>query len=97
VQDDSRILDAVASAGGFANRCDIRHIFVLREHGDSFERIELDLRQFKEEVDETQNIFLQDRDIIFIPEVGRVDWDKVLQTLQQSSMVFYDFRRTLDY
>lgn len=97
VQDDARIFDAVAVAGGFANRCDIRHIFVLREHGDSFERIELDLRQFKDEVDETQNIALQDRDIIFIPEVGRVDWDNVLRTLQQSSMVFYDFRRTLDY
>ena len=97
VLDDSRVLDAVAIAGGFANRCDIRNVFVLREHGDAFERIEIDLRQFKEEIDDTQNIFLQDRDIIFIPEVDRMDWDKILKTLQQSSMVFYDFRRTLDY
>lgn len=98
VQDDSRALDAIASAGGFANRCDIRNVFILREIGDNeFQRIEIDLRLFKEEVDDTQNLFLQDRDIIFIPEVGRMDWDKVLTTLQKSSLVFYDFRRTLEY
>lgn len=96
IPDDAKVMDAIGLAGGFAARCDIRHIFILREHGDDYERIELDLRQFKEDIDETQNVLLQDRDIIFVPEVGRPDWDRVLNTLQQSSIIFYDFRRTLD-
>jgi polysaccharide export outer membrane protein len=97
VQNDSRVYDAIASAGGYTDRCNIKSIFILRENGENTERLQVDLRKFHEVLDTSQNVLLQDRDIIFVPETSRTDWQKVLDTLQQSSMTFYDWRRTLDF
>ena len=97
VQNDSRVYDAIASAGGYTDRCNIKSIFILRENGDNTERLQVDLRKFHEELDISQNIQLQDRDIIFVPETSRTDWQKVLDLLQESSMALYDWRRTLDF
>lgn len=97
VQNDSRVYDAIASAGGYTERCNIKSIFILRENGDKTERLQVDLRKFHEVLDISQNIQLQDRDIVFVPETSRTDWQKVLDLLQESSMALYDWRRTMDF
>ena len=92
VRTDSRVYDAIASAGGVAERCDIHHIMILRENGDSVERINVDLRKFADDLDLKQNVKILDRDILFVPETGRFDFDKVLTVLQRAGQLFYDIR-----
>jgi len=91
IRSDSRIYDAIASAGGVSDRCDIRHVLILREKDGVPEKMEVNLRKFTEELDISQNLLLSDRDIIFVPEIDRVDWDRVLTVLQRAGSVIYDY------
>ena len=92
VRNDGRIYDAIASAGGVTDRCDIQHVMLLREKDGVPERVEVNLRKFTDELDISQNMLLSDRDIIFVPETDRVDFDKILTFLQRAGSIFYDFR-----
>ena len=68
------LLDAIAYAGGFDERCDVRHILILNENGSRM----VDLKELLkgEEPVADIDLSLMDGDFIFVPEVGRPDWDK---------------------
>jgi polysaccharide export outer membrane protein len=96
IASDSRIYDAIGTAGGFAPRCDIHNITIMRENDQGYEKIVVDLRKFEDEMDSSQNITLTERDIIFIPEVDRPDIGNFLNEMQRLGLLWYDIDRATD-
>ena len=72
IQPGDTLLDAIAYAGGFDERCDIKRILILNK--GSARLINLKGIINGEEVPEDYNLTLYDGDFIFVPEVGRPDW-----------------------
>lgn len=76
-----RIMDAVSMAGGeIRYRSRFSKITVIRKKlGDSgqYDRIEVNLSKFIKEGDATQNIVLKPEDVIFVPDSGNWDIDRM--------------------
>ena len=88
--EDSRLYDLVGIAGGFNDRCDIKNIRVLRLNSIGvLEYFKCNLRSYEEDGDVSQNIPILSGDIIIVPEVGRPDWDKVLDGISSISSLSY--------
>jgi len=88
--DESRLYDLVGIAGGFNDRCDIKKIRVLRLNSlGVLEYFKCNLRAYEDDGDISQNIPILSGDIIIVPEVGRPDWDKVLDGISSISSLSY--------
>jgi polysaccharide export outer membrane protein len=73
------LIDAIAYAGGFEERCDIRHILILSREGGKI----VNLKGYLEgdEGFPGMDIAMYDGDLVFVPETGRPDWDSATDVL----------------
>jgi polysaccharide export outer membrane protein len=91
-KEGDRVLDAVVMAGGQAERGDLGRVVVLRNKGNpqNPQVIKLDLRKAMQG-DMNQNPILQDRDIVYVAEVGTTDPAKILPWAQIALTLFRIF------
>ena len=70
------LIDAIAYAGGFEERCEIKRILILNHGYAKF----INLRAYLELEEERvkTDLTLYDGDLIIVPEVGRPDWAKAM-------------------
>ncbi len=76
IQYGDNLLDAIAYAGGFDERCDIKRILILNKNYAKFVNLKGFLRGEELQSDMDIDIAINDGDFVFVPEVGRPDWDK---------------------
>jgi protein involved in polysaccharide export with SLBB domain len=76
IQYGDTLLDAVAYAGGFDERCDIGRIVILNKNYAKFVDLKSFLRGEELQSDMVIDIAINDGDLVFVPEVGRPDWAK---------------------
>jgi protein involved in polysaccharide export with SLBB domain len=67
VTGDSRLLDAIYQAGGFADEAAIDKVTIFRYHSESSVEIQVDLKGFFTSGNDESNPLLQKGDTIFIP------------------------------
>lgn len=78
IKEGDRVLDALVLAGGNAERGDVGNVSLIRQTGGPQPQIvRLDLRRAMQG-DMNQNPVLQDRDVVYVAEVGTPDPQKVL-------------------
>ncbi len=78
IREGDRVLDAIVMAGGSTERGDLSVVAVIRQAASTPAVIKVDLKKFATQGDVKQNIPLQDRDVVFVPEVGSADPTKIL-------------------
>jgi polysaccharide export outer membrane protein len=67
------IVDAIAAAGGFTNRANRSEVVIVRGDGESARRIVIDVDRMVKTGDFSQNIPIEERDRIIVPEVWYPD------------------------
>ncbi len=88
-EDGQRLYDLIGIASGFDLRCDIKQILVLRLNSETglLEHHICDLLAYQEKGDVSQNILIENGDIIIVPEVGRPNWDVFLRGLNSINTI----------
>jgi polysaccharide export outer membrane protein len=74
IQYGDTLLDAVAYAGGFDERCDIKRILILNKNYAKFVNLKSFLKGEELVTDIDVDLSINDGDLVFIPEVGRPNW-----------------------
>ena len=67
------IVDAIAAAGGFTNRANRSEVVIVRGDGENARRIVIDVDRMVKTGDFSQNIPIEERDRIIVPEVWYPD------------------------
>lgn len=80
IKEGDRVLDAIVMAGGNTDRGDLSAVSIVRQTSDQPTVVKVDLKKATQG-DIKQNILLQDRDVIFVAEVGSPDPNKVVPWL----------------
>ncbi len=89
LDEGTRLLDAVALAGGPAGQAALDSVGVIRKvGGDKLEVTTFDLLRVMQNGDMSQNPVLQHGDIIFVPQFNRVDWSGILAWIAGLRFVF---------
>ncbi len=79
LDEGTRLLDAVAYAGGPAGQAALDNVGVIRKAaGDKLEVKTFDLLKVMQQGDMSQNPILQQGDIVFIPQYSHFDWTGIL-------------------
>lgn len=78
---DIRFLDAIAKSGGLGKDAYLPDIRVIRADRDSPQILAVDFKKFMEQGDLTQNLALQDKDVLIIPTRPVANWNKFIQDL----------------
>jgi len=76
---DFRLLDAVSKTGGFTDNVYYKDIRVLRADRDKPMILPVDFTLLLEQGDLTQNMALNDRDVIIIPKSPIANWNRWIQ------------------
>ena len=74
--DNMNVYAAVSSAGGVDKRGRSKHVQILRQIDDTLYFREVNLDGFVKQHDMTQNIALEDGDIVYVPDSGKVVWSE---------------------
>lgn len=74
--DNMNVYAAVSSAGGVDNRSRSKHVQILRQIDNTLYFREVDLDGFVKRHDMTQNIVIEDGDIVYVPDSGKVVWSE---------------------
>lgn len=89
LDEGTRLLDAVAYAGGPAGQAALDSVGVIRKVGDDKLAVQTyDLLKVMQQGDMSQNPVLQNGDIIFVPQYSRVDWSGILAWIAGLRFVF---------
>lgn len=89
LDEGTRLLDAVALAGGPAGQAALDAVGVIRKvGGDKLEVQTFDLLKVMQQGDMSQNPVLQNGDIIFVPQYSRVDWSGILAWIAGLRFIF---------
>lgn len=72
--DKMNVYAAISSAGGVDKRGRSKHVQVLRQIDDKLYFREVNLDGFVKQHDMSQNIVIEDGDIIYVPDSGKVIW-----------------------
>ena len=67
---------AITSAGGFTKRGRSTRVQVLRVIDDTMYYTQLDMKNYVRRHDMTQNVFLQDGDIVYVPKSNGIRWNE---------------------
>ena len=70
--DSLNVYAAISSAGGVTNRGRIKHIQILRTIDDTMYYKEVNLDNYVKKHDMTQNLELQDGDIVYVPSSNKI-------------------------
>lgn len=79
-----RFLDAVSKSGGLGDDAYLPDIRVIRADRDAPQILAINFERFMEHGDLTQNIALQDKDVLIIPRRPIANWNKFLQDISPS-------------
>lgn len=71
--DYMNIFAAISSAGGITKRGRPKHIAIVRTVGGQVQMHEVNLDRFVQKQDASQNIALQDGDMIYVPRSNKID------------------------
>ncbi|MDX8394892.1 MAG: SLBB domain-containing protein, partial [Mariprofundaceae bacterium] len=81
---DIRFLDAVSQSGGLGKDAYLPDIRVIRADRDSPLILAINFERFMEQGDLSQNLALQDKDVLIIPSRPIANWNKYLQDISPS-------------
>ncbi|MCF7821199.1 MAG: SLBB domain-containing protein, partial [Mariprofundaceae bacterium] len=81
---DMTFLDAVLKSGGLDKGASLPDIRVLRSDRDAPQILAVDFKRFMERGDLTQNIVLQDNDVLIVPRRSIANWNLYVQDLLPS-------------
>lgn len=74
--DNMNVYAAISVAGGVDKRGRSKHVQVLRQIDDKLYFREVNLDGFVKQHDMSQNIVIEDGDIIYVPDSGKVIWSE---------------------
>ena len=74
--DNMNVYAAISSAGGVDKRGRSKHVQILRQIDNALYFKEISLDGFVKQHDLTQNIALEDGDIVYVPDSGKVVWSE---------------------
>ncbi len=83
-----RVVDVLSAAGGLTPKASMKDIGVIRQQGQKPAVTPINLNKFYKDGDLTQNIVVQPRDIVYVPERSGVDWASILGGLATSFLLF---------
>ncbi len=91
IREGDRIMDAIVMAGGNTDRGNLSAVNVIRMVDGKPKVIALNVSRTATQGDLTQNVLLQDRDVVFVPEVGSMDPTRVLPWLNIVNLLLVIF------
>ena len=74
--DNMNVYAAISSAGGVDKRGRSKHVQILRQVDNTLYFREVNLDGFVKRHDMTQNIVIEDGDIVYVPDSGKVVWSE---------------------
>ncbi|ORU01451.1 Polysaccharide export protein [Anaerovibrio sp. JC8] len=74
--DNMNVYAAISAAGGVDKRGRSKHVQVLRQIDDKLYFREVNLDGFVKNHDMSQNIVIEDGDIVYVPDSGKVIWSE---------------------
>ncbi|WP_037324927.1 polysaccharide biosynthesis/export family protein [Anaerovibrio sp. RM50] len=74
--DSMNVYAAISAANGVDNRGRSKHVQLLRQVDDKLYFKEINLDAFVKQHDMSQNIALEDGDIVYVPDSGKVIWSE---------------------
>ncbi len=77
-------LDAVSKSGGLSKDAYLPDIRVIRSDRDAPQILAVNFERFMEQGDLTQNLALQDKDVLIIPRRPVANWNRVIQDIMPS-------------
>ena len=87
--DKMNVFAALSSAGGIAPKGRPKHIAVVRTVGDAVFMKEVDFDAFVKKQDIAQNLRLQDGDMVYVPESGKLlVLQEILPSLSTAAIVY---------
>ena len=88
------LADALGMAKGTdPRRGGIERIAILRTVDGKPEHLKVDFRKFSKDGDVSQNPEIKAGDIVWVPETGSIDWDRMLQRLSSGLSVMWAINR----
>ncbi|MEN6521293.1 MAG: polysaccharide biosynthesis/export family protein [Armatimonadota bacterium] len=89
--------DALALARGADNkRGGLKKVAILRTTSGKQERLVVDFQKFAKKGDMSQNPVIQPGDIVWVPETGKLDWDRVFANLSTGLSFLWSIDRWND-
>lgn len=82
------IVDAIAAAGGFTDRANRSEVMIIRGDGPNAQRIVIDVDRMVKTGDFSQNIAVEERDKIVVPEVWYPDYRQATGAIATVASVF---------
>ncbi|MFA7373494.1 MAG: hypothetical protein WC074_08060, partial [bacterium] len=64
---------------GSADRANLKRVIIIRGNLARPERLEINVQDIIQRGDKNKDITLKAGDTVYVPEVGSIDWDKMLQ------------------
>ena len=86
--DSMNILAALSSAGGITKKGRPKHIAVIRMVDGKIYMKEVNFDLFVKKQDASQNVLLQDGDMVYVPESNKIDFFSEIMPLVNSYMLF---------
>jgi polysaccharide export outer membrane protein len=83
------LMDALGMAEGLEDRAKTGAVAVVRNENGKQLKMEYNLRKFLKEGDTTQNPEIKPGDVVFVPETGKIDWNKLLPFLSTAGVLYY--------
>lgn len=72
--DNMNVLAALSTSGGIKFKGRPKHVAVIRQSGDKVEMREINFEALTNKADLSQNVLLQDGDLIFVPQSNKIDF-----------------------
>jgi polysaccharide export outer membrane protein len=79
LEDSVTVMGAIARSGGSADRANLKRVIIIRGNLARPERLEINVQDIIQRGDKNKDITLKAGDTVYVPEVGSIDWDKMLQ------------------
>ncbi|MDD3926267.1 MAG: SLBB domain-containing protein [bacterium] len=79
LEDSVTVMGAIARSGGSTNRANLKRVTVIRGDLAKPERMEINVQDIIQRGDKSKDIILKAGDTVYVPELGAIDWDKMLQ------------------
>lgn len=91
--DNMNIFSAISSAGGITNRGRPKHIAVIRVVAGETYMTEVNLDAFVKKQDSSQNIQLEDGDMIYVPQSNKIIFSEDIMPYINSYLIFDNLYR----
>lgn len=91
--DKMNVFAALSSAGGITPKGRAKHIAVVRVVGDTVLMKEVNFDAFVKTQDIAQNLWLQDGDMVYVPESGKLIFEKEILPVLTSTAVIYNYTK----